>query len=73
MSIPHFLSLENLKSVIEHIRHFLEHKLEKVKEMLEPLIAKAVEQSGANSENLKGLLAQLTTFTHHSKVGELAG
>jgi ElaB/YqjD/DUF883 family membrane-anchored ribosome-binding protein len=86
VSIPHYLSTENLKEVIEHIQHFLEHtvdeakekleevvnqakdKLAKVKEMLEPLIAKAVEHSGANSEKLKGLLAELTTFTHHGKV-----
>jgi hypothetical protein len=68
VSIPHYLSLENLKEVIEHVKHFLANKLEDYKKMLGPLIAKAVEHSGANSEKLKGLLAQLTTFAHHSKV-----
>jgi cation transport regulator ChaC len=75
VSIPHYLSMSNVKEVIEHIWRFIsqmvdeaEAKLEKVKEMLEPLIAKAVEHSGANSEKLKGLLAELTTFAHHSKV-----
>jgi len=75
VSIPHYLSMKHVKEVIEHIRRFIsqmadraKEKLEKVKGVLEPLIAKAIEHSGADSEKLKGLLAELTTFAHHSKV-----
>jgi truncated hemoglobin YjbI len=68
MSLPSYLSIEHVKQIVVQIQHFVSGLLEKAKETLQPLIAKAIEQIGADSEKLKVLLAQLTTFAHHSKV-----
>jgi hypothetical protein len=68
MSFPHYMSPENLKEVMHHLEHFASQTAEHAKDILGPLIAEAVEHSGADADRLKSLLAQLTTFAHHSKV-----
>lgn len=82
--IAQHLSLEHLKEIMEHLRRFLSEKaaqakqlvseeLERAKELLAPLIAQAIEKSGADTDKLKDLLAQLASYANQSKLAELAG